>query len=67
MGCSWYASCWNVSRTRKLALLIRDRPGQSGPQRADAIVPAAERYRVEVYSGDVGLPKCGLDAAATSG
>ena len=48
----------------KLALLIRDRPGQSGPQRADAIVPAAERSRVTVYSGDVGLPKCGLEATA---
>ncbi|HSZ15908.1 MAG TPA: SDR family oxidoreductase [Terracidiphilus sp.] len=48
----------------KLALLIRDRPGQSGPQRADAIVPAGERSRVTVYSGDVGRPRCGLDAAA---
>jgi long-chain acyl-CoA synthetase len=27
-------------------------------------VPATEQARVEVYSGDVGLPKCGLDAAA---
>ena len=47
-----------------LALLIRDRPGQSGQQRADAIVPAAERGRVRVYSGDVGQPNCGLDKAA---
>src|ERR1035438_7361821 len=47
-----------------LALLIRDRPGQSGRQRADLIVPPAERSRVQVYSGDVGLPNCGLDDAA---
>jgi long-chain acyl-CoA synthetase len=48
----------------RLALLIRDRPGQPGKQRADSIVPAAEQARVEVYSGDVGLPKCGLETAA---
>jgi long-chain acyl-CoA synthetase len=47
-----------------LALLIRDRPGQSGQQRADLIVPPAERSRVQVYSGDVGQPNCGLDTAA---
>jgi long-chain acyl-CoA synthetase len=47
-----------------LALLIRDRPGQSGQQRADLIVPPAERSRVQVYSGDVGHPNCGLDTAA---
>jgi thioester reductase-like protein len=33
-----------------LALLIRDRPGQSGRQRADLIVPEADRSRVEVFS-----------------
>jgi long-chain acyl-CoA synthetase len=48
----------------KLALLIRDRPGKSGQQRADLIVPPAERSRVQVYSGDVDKPNCGLDAAA---
>jgi len=47
-----------------LALLIRDRPGQSGQQRADLIVPEADRARVQVYSGDVGEPNCGLDDAA---
>ena len=47
-----------------LALLVRDRPGQSGQQRADLIVPAADRSRVQVYSGDVSQPNCGLDAAA---
>jgi len=47
-----------------LALLIRDKPGQSGQQRADLIVPPAERSRVQVYSGDVGQPNCGLDTAA---
>ncbi len=46
-----------------LALLIRDRPGQSGQQRADLIVPAAQRARIQVYSGDVSQPNCGLDAA----
>jgi thioester reductase-like protein len=46
-----------------LALLIRDRPGQSGQQRADLIVPSFERQRVQVYSGDVGQPHCGLDDA----
>ena len=46
-----------------LALLIRDRADQSGEHRADAIVPPSQRSRVRVYSGDVGLPNCGLDAA----
>jgi long-chain acyl-CoA synthetase len=46
----------------RLALLIRDRPGQSGDQRADLFVPASERSRVEVFSGDVSQAKCGLDA-----
>jgi thioester reductase-like protein len=46
-----------------LALLIRDRAGQSGQQRANLIVPPAQRSRVQVYSGDVSLPNCGLDAA----
>src|ERR1017187_9267849 len=47
-----------------LALLVRDRPGQSGQQRADLIVPPADRSRVQVHSGDVSQPNCGLDAAA---
>ncbi len=47
-----------------LALLIRDRPGQPGQQRADQIVPEEYRARVQVYSGDVGLPNCGLDQGA---
>ncbi|HEY2858133.1 MAG TPA: SDR family oxidoreductase [Terracidiphilus sp.] len=47
-----------------LALLIRDRPGQSGSQRANAFVPPSDRSRVQVYSGDVSLPNCGLDTAA---
>ncbi len=49
-----------------LALLIRDRPSQSGQQRADSIVPQDERSRVQVYSGDVGQPNCGMDATAWS-
>src|ERR1035441_1797365 len=47
-----------------LALLIRDRAGISGKQRADAMIPAADRSRVEVYSGDVSQPNCGLYPAA---
>jgi len=47
----------------RLALLIRDRPGQPGRERADAFVPASARSRVDVYSGDVGEDRCGLDAA----
>jgi len=47
-----------------LALLIRPSHSQSSQQRADAIVPASERHRVEVYSGDVGLPNLSLDASA---
>jgi nucleoside-diphosphate-sugar epimerase len=39
-----------------LALLIRNRAGQSGQQRADAFI--------QVFSGDVGQPNCGLDPAA---
>jgi thioester reductase-like protein len=49
-----------------LALLIRDKPGQSGRQRADSFLSAEHRSRVRVYSGDVSLPNLGLDAAALS-
>ena len=45
----------------KLALLIRDRAGQSGWQRACAVVPEADRPRIEVVSGDVSQQDCGLD------
>jgi thioester reductase-like protein len=47
-----------------LALLIRSRPAQSGQQRADSFIPVEDRQRVQVYSGDVGQPHCGLDTAA---
>jgi thioester reductase-like protein len=52
-----------------LALLIRDRagqnkPGQSAQQRADLIIEPGEKRRVQVYSGDVGMPNCGLDSTA---
>jgi len=46
-----------------LALLIRDRAGQPGQQRADTFIPSADRARVRVISGDVSLPNCGLEAA----
>jgi len=45
-----------------LALLIRDREGETGQQRANAFVPAEDRARVRVYSGDVSQPNCGLSA-----
>lgn len=48
----------------RLALLIRDTQGKSGQQRADSIVPPEARLRVQVFSGDVGKPNCGLDASA---
>ncbi|HUB30381.1 MAG TPA: SDR family oxidoreductase [Terracidiphilus sp.] len=47
----------------RLALLIRDRNGESGQERAHAFVAPAERSRVQVFSGDVSLPNCGLGAA----
>ncbi len=50
----------------RLALLIRDRPSLSGQQRADAFIPPHQRSRIEVHSGDVGLPNCGIDGAAWS-
>jgi thioester reductase-like protein len=48
----------------RIALLVRERAGQSGQQRVDAIVPAEARGRVDVHGGDVGLENCGLSAAA---
>ena len=47
-----------------LSLLIRDRAGQSAQQRADEFIPLAERSRVQVFSGDVSQPHCGLDPSA---
>jgi thioester reductase-like protein len=46
----------------KLALLIRDRVGQTGEQRAHSFIPPADRSRVQVFSGDVSQAGCGLDA-----
>jgi thioester reductase-like protein len=45
----------------RLALLIRDRQGKTGKERADAMIPPEQRSRVEVYSGDVGHANFGLD------
>jgi len=47
----------------RLALLIRPRHNQTAEQRAASIVPPAEQARVQVYSGDVTEPNCGLDDA----
>ena len=49
-----------------LALLIRNNPGQSSQQRADSFIPPEHRSRVQVFSGDVSQPNCGLDPAAYS-
>ncbi len=48
----------------KLALLIRDRPGKTAQQRADSFIPAVDRPRVVVFSGDVEHPNFGLDDSA---
>ena len=48
----------------RLALLIRDRPGQSGQQRAEQFLRPQHRHRVEVHSGDVSHSNCGLDPVA---
>ena len=48
----------------RLALLIRPGKGKSAEERATAIVPPAERARVQVVAGDVTQPNCGLDPAA---
>lgn len=47
-----------------LALLIRDKPGQSGRQRAESFLSRRHLSRVQVFSGDVSLPNLGLDAAS---
>jgi thioester reductase-like protein len=47
-----------------LSLIIRDTARQSGEQRADSFIPPAMRSRVQVFSGDVSLPRCGLDPPA---
>jgi long-chain acyl-CoA synthetase len=48
----------------RLALLIRPNSSQSAQQRADAVIPAGYRSRVQVFSGDVSQPQCGLEPAA---
>jgi thioester reductase-like protein len=45
----------------RLTLLIRPRTGQTPQQRADLIIPAEERARVDVFAGDVSLPHIGLE------
>jgi thioester reductase-like protein len=50
--------------TATLALLIRSSAGKTSQQRADSFIPAAERPRVRVFSGDVSQPNCGLEASA---
>jgi len=45
----------------RLALLIRPAKDKSAEERAQAIIPASELVRVQVISGDVSQPNCGLD------
>jgi len=47
----------------RLALLVRSGKGKSAEERAQAIVPVAERSRVQVVAGDVSQSNCGLDRA----
>jgi thioester reductase-like protein len=47
----------------RLTLLIRPRTGQTAQQRADLIIPAEERARVDVFAGDVSLPHIGLESS----
>jgi nucleoside-diphosphate-sugar epimerase len=47
-----------------LSLIIRDTATQSGEQRAHSFIPPALWPRVQIFSGDVGLPRCGLSLAA---
>ena len=49
--------------TATLSLLVRDRAEQSAQQRVDDFVPLAERSRVQVFSGDVSQPHCGLSSS----
>ena len=46
-----------------LALLIRERAGQTVRERADAFLPVEDRTRVQVYAGDVSQTNCGLNGA----
>lgn len=46
-----------------LALLIRDRAGEAAQKRVDSFVSPQDRPRVQVLSGDVSQPNCGLTAA----
>jgi thioester reductase-like protein len=55
---------WELLKQRPnamLALLVRDRAGQSSQQRVDFFIPPADRSRVRVFSGDVAQSDCGLD------
>ncbi len=45
----------------RLALLVRNRAGQTGEQRVHAFLAEADRARVQVVCGDVSQPGCGLD------
>lgn len=49
-----------------LALLIRPSATHSSQQRAEAFLTPEQLARVQVFSGDVSQPRCGLDDAAYS-
>ncbi len=46
----------------RLALLIRETPGRSAQQRADAFIAPGDQSRVDAFSGDVSQPHCGLSS-----
>lgn len=48
----------------RLALLVRAGRGKTAAQRGAQIAGEQARGRVDVYAGDIALPRCGLDHAA---
>jgi len=64
VGTRLVAELLRTQPAARLALLIRPGKGKSAEERAHAIIPPAERARVQVISGDVSLPNCGIERAA---
>jgi len=46
----------------KLVLLIRPGKGKSAEERGAGVIQESDRPRVEIVSGDVSLPRCGLES-----
>lgn len=62
LGARLVAELLELHPDASLALLVRGRPGQSVRDRVAAFVPERHMPRVQVYSGDVTLPDCGLSS-----